>query len=120
MQDPKGENSNEELGTAKWLISIGRLDDAVKLLARVVEGNPQAGEAWFLLAAAFGAQKQFDDSVRRGERAVALSPQNVDAHFNLAQVYMHMRRYVCTERIGVVKHCPGLRFPRTQTRPWQS
>lgn len=85
---------DKRIADARRLISSGRLDDAVGLLSGLLEGNPRSGEAWFLLAAIFGVQRRFDDCIRCGQRAVALLPDDMDAHYNLAQAYLHRRECV--------------------------
>lgn len=89
VSDP---NPAFQIDEARRQIAAGRLDDAARLLEKLVEAHPRCGEAWLLLAAVFGTHRKLDDSIRCGERAVALLPDSADANFNLAQAYVHQRR----------------------------
>jgi len=63
------------------------------LFEDVSRRDPANARVWFMLSALHGQQGDFDAAIRCGRRAVEIDPQLADAHYNLAQAYMHLHRY---------------------------
>ncbi len=73
--------------SARDLVVAGRIDDAVTMLRSRLTANPQDAEAYHLLGRAYYSIQRWDDSIRNGERAVALQPNNSDYHLWLGRAY---------------------------------
>ena len=69
------------------LLSVGRLDDAVRTLSVRVQGNPGDAEAYHLLSRAYFHLRKWDEAVSYGERAVELNPNNSGYHMWLGRAY---------------------------------
>jgi predicted TPR repeat methyltransferase len=85
-------NSTALRKQAMSYIQSSRFPEAKALYAEICRSSPGDAEAWFMLCAINGHLGLFDEAIRCGREAVAISPQYVDAHYNLGQAYMHQRK----------------------------
>ncbi len=67
------------------LLDAGDLDEAVRQLNTVTQRDANNGMAWYLLSQAYARKGSFDDAITASRKAVALTPQNAEAHFWLAE-----------------------------------
>ena len=70
----------------------GRYNDAEKLAVFMTEAFPKHQFAWKVLGALFGATGKNSEAVDANQTAVALSPQDAEAHYNLGITLLHLRR----------------------------
>jgi Flp pilus assembly protein TadD len=63
-----------------------RLPEAVSHLRRVLEINPQNGDAHRNLAVALGLQGRIDEAVRHARSAVRIQPQSTAAREHLGRL----------------------------------
>lgn len=73
-------------------VQEGRLAEAKAIYQEICRADSRDAEAWFLLGAVNGQLGNFDETIACCQKAVALVPDYVDAHYNLAQAYMHQQR----------------------------
>jgi tetratricopeptide (TPR) repeat protein len=69
------------------LLSLGRVDDAVRALNIRVQSNPADAEAYHQLSRAYYHLKKWDEAVSYGEKAVQLNPNNSGYHMWLGRAY---------------------------------
>ena len=69
------------------LLLAGRVDDAVKVLTARVQANPNDAEANHLLSRAYYHLKNWDQSVKYGEKSVQLAPTRSDYYMWLGRAY---------------------------------
>ena len=72
---------------SEQLLKAGRVDDAITQLQQRISANKNDAEAFNLLSRAHYAMNNYDESIRAGERAVALAPSNADYHLWLGRAY---------------------------------
>ncbi len=65
-----------ELRRAESLIGVGRFDDAITALGRVVVVAPENAKAWCLMAQCFGALDRHQEMRQAADRAIAVAPQS--------------------------------------------
>lgn len=75
------------------LVQAGRLHEARRMLRAYCGANPAEAEAWFLLGAVEGQAGDIGEAIAACKNAIALQPDYVDAHYNLAQAYVHREEY---------------------------
>lgn len=73
-------------------IHEGRFADAKAIYQEICRADSHDAEAWFLLGAVNGQLGLFDEVIACCQKAVRLNPDYADAHYNLAQAYMHQQR----------------------------
>jgi UDP-N-acetylmuramate dehydrogenase len=79
----------------------GRISEAVALADRLVGRHPDAPEAWRLHAHIAMSREAFDDAIRAYRRALALRPDDLDLHVELAQAALAgNRRRAAIEAVG--------------------
>lgn len=66
--------------------------EARVLYARLCAQDTADAESWFMLGAINGTLGHFDEAADCCRRAIALRPDYADAHYNLAQAYMHLNK----------------------------
>lgn len=71
------------------LVQAGRLQEARQMLRAFCGANSAGAEAWFLLGAVEGQLGNIEGAIAACKNAIALQPDYVDAHYNLAQAYVH-------------------------------
>lgn len=76
----------------RMLLNERRFEEAKPFLREMCEKTPEDAQAWFLLGAVHGEQQAFDECARCSSKAVSIEPGNINAHYNLAQAYMHLGR----------------------------
>ena len=71
------------LAEAQRLLKAGRLKEAAGLCQQIVEQNPEATDAWRLLATIYIAQSRHDDAMQCYRRVLDQAPDSSEAHNNL-------------------------------------
>ena len=71
----------------------GRFGDAEKLAVFMTQEFPKHQFAWKVLGALFGATGRKYEAVDANQTAVALSPQDAQAHYNLAKTLQELGRF---------------------------
>ncbi len=84
--------SQQQLSNLLEYYQAGRLDDAEKLATSISQDFPKHQFAWKVLSAIFGATGRKSEAVDANLRAVALSPQDAEAHYNLGVTLQEMGR----------------------------
>ena len=77
---------------ARSLAQSGRLDEARALCAQLCRTAGRDPEPWFMLGALNGQVGLYEESIECCRQAIARHPDHVDAHYNLAQAYLHCHR----------------------------
>lgn len=77
---------------AKALAQSGHLDEARALCVQLCKTAGRDAEPWFLLGAIDGQLGHYDGAIESCLQAIAREPGHVDAHYNLAQAYLHRGR----------------------------
>jgi cytochrome c-type biogenesis protein CcmH/NrfG len=73
--------------TARELLTIGRVDEAIASLRTRLNANPNDAEAYHLLSRAYFSVQRWDDAISNGERATSMQPGNSDYHLWLGRAY---------------------------------
>jgi superkiller protein 3 len=71
--------------------------EAEKVLKIAVETDPDYARAWDNLAAAFGAQEKLEEALEAANRAVALKPNNAEAHFKIGLIHFARQDWEAAE-----------------------
>ena len=69
-----------------------RFQEARDLYTEISRIDKQDAEVWLMLGAVNGQLGLYDEAVSCCRKAAALRPDYVEAHYNLAQAYMHLFR----------------------------
>src|SRR5689334_20503601 len=69
------------------LLKNGRVDDALSVLNQRVSKSQDDAQAYHLLSRSYFALKNWDQSIKYGEKAVALDPNNSRYHLWLGRAY---------------------------------
>ena len=77
---------------ARSHIGEGRWHDALAVLTNLCGCDAAHAQDWFLLGALNGQLERYEEAIECCRRAIARRPDHVDAHYNLAQTYLHCRR----------------------------
>ena len=93
----KGETDNkvpsrELLNSLLEHYQSGRLSEAEKLAVSVTQEFPKHQFSWKVLGAVFGATGRMSKAIDANQTAVALSPQDADAHNNLGVTLEELER----------------------------
>ena len=88
LSRPKGKidtktPSQEQLDTLSGLYQTGRFADAEKLANSITEKFPTHQYSWNLLGAIFGQTSRYSEALVANQKALALSPKDARAHYNL-------------------------------------
>ena len=75
--------SQEQLSNLLEYYQNGQLDDAEKLAVSTTTEFPKNQFGWKILGAVLAATGRNSEAVNANQKAVALSPQDVEAHYNL-------------------------------------
>ena len=99
----------DTLSRVRVLLNARRFDEAKTLLQEICGKTPGNAQAWFLLGAVHGEQQQFDECARCSCKAISIEPCHVNAHYNLAQAYMHLGRPHDAVKAyrAVIEHSPN-------------
>jgi tetratricopeptide (TPR) repeat protein len=73
--------------SARDLLFAGRINEALEALNVRVQSNPQDAEAFHLLSRAYFQVQRWDESIRNGERAITLNPNESNYHLWLGRAY---------------------------------
>lgn len=79
----------EETGVqrASALINEGKADQAIVILQGELQKNPQAADTQVVLGMAYLQKSDFSQAAAAFERAAAIKPDLVPAHYHLAMLY---------------------------------
>jgi tetratricopeptide (TPR) repeat protein len=70
-----------------------------------VELDKSNAEAWAHISVAYGKGTQYEESIKAGEKAVALNPDSAIAHYNLAMAYYFTRQFdLALQHLETAKH----------------
>jgi tetratricopeptide (TPR) repeat protein len=92
-QNLKANNpSQKQLGTLLEHYQNGRLSDAEKLATSISHEFPRHNFSWKILGAVFKATGRNSEAVNANQTAVALSPQDAEAHYNFGNTLKELGR----------------------------
>ena len=89
--------SQEQLSNLLEYYQNGRVDDAEKLAVSVTQEFPQHPFGWKVLGAVLGQTGRKSEAVDANQTAVALFPQDAEAHYNLGNTLQELERLVESE-----------------------
>lgn len=69
------------------LLSLGRVDDAIKALDLQLKNSPRDAPALNLLSRSYFAMQKWDPAIEAGEKAVSIAPNNSEYHMWLGRAY---------------------------------
>jgi tetratricopeptide (TPR) repeat protein len=69
------------------LLSLGRVDDAIKALDLQLKNSPRDAQAFNLLSRSYFAMQKWDRAIAAGEKAVSIAPDNSEYHMWLGRAY---------------------------------
>jgi superkiller protein 3 len=75
------------------LMDMGRVDEAIALLLRVIKSDPNNGAAYGNLGAAYYKKGQLDKAIEAFKKAVELDPKDEVARQNLGNAYTDAKKY---------------------------
>ena len=84
--------SRQQLSNLLEHFKAGRLDDAEKLATSISQDFPKHQFAWKVLGVVLGAIGRKYEAVEASQTAVALSPQDAEAHYNLGVTLQELGR----------------------------
>ncbi len=84
--------SQEQLSNLLEYYQNGQLDDAEKLAVSTTTEFPKNQFGWKILGAVLAATGRNSEAVNANQKAVALSPQDVEAHYNLGITLIELGR----------------------------
>jgi tetratricopeptide (TPR) repeat protein len=79
--------SNTPVVGVNELLSLGRVDDAIKALDLRLKNSPRDAQAFNLLSRSYFAMQKWDPAVEAGEKAVSIAPNNSEYHMWLGRAY---------------------------------
>jgi tetratricopeptide (TPR) repeat protein len=81
------DRSLQDRKAAERSLLVGRLDDSIAALQRLIAANPNDGASYLLLCRAFYAEEQTDRAVEACQRAARLKAQDSEAQDWLGRAY---------------------------------
>ena len=72
---------------ARQMLAGGNVDDVIRELSSKTHASPNDAEAYHLLNRAYFVLEKWDQAIKAGEKAVALSPNTSDYHMWLGRAY---------------------------------
>ena len=69
------------------LLSLGRVDDAIRALGLQLKNSPRDAQAFNLLSRSYFAMQKWDRAIEAGEKAVSIAPNNSEYHMWLGRAY---------------------------------
>ncbi len=82
--------SHQQIISLSELYQSGRLDDAEKLAVSLTQEYHQHPFGWKALGAIFKAKGRRSEAVDANQTAIALSPQDFEAHYNLGNIHKEL------------------------------
>ncbi len=76
---------------ARALVGLGRYDEGISLIDKLIDREPYSGNYWNALATAQFLAERYDESIKSCEYALAIDPNDVDGLFTKAN---------CLNRLG--------------------
>jgi predicted O-linked N-acetylglucosamine transferase (SPINDLY family) len=90
------------------MLAAGHLQKAEKLAQNLTERYPLYGFGWKILGAILKATKRFDEALEPLQKAAALLPDDVEAHYNLGLLFLDLTRneeaFACFRRVSQFNH----------------
>jgi tetratricopeptide (TPR) repeat protein len=87
----------EEINTLLNFYQTGQHEVAEKLALEMTQKYPQYSFGWKVLGAIFNASGKLHDALKAKQKAVALEPNDTEAHFNLGNTLKELGRLVDAE-----------------------
>ena len=84
--------SQQQLSSLLEHFQNGQFNDAEKLAISITNEFPKHQFAWKVLGAVLGATGRKSEAVDANQTAVALSPQDAEAHYNLGNTLKELGR----------------------------
>lgn len=88
-----GTPSQQEINTLMVLFNEGRLAEIITLAQRMTESFPMSGVGWKVLGVAFNQMGRGADALVPMKKAIALSPGDVEVHYNLGVIFQGLGRF---------------------------
>ena len=89
---PEGDQTTEAvLFRAKVLSSLGRSSEALEILRRLVEKEPDSYEGWIEIGLLHHRNKNLEDSVKAFEKAAEISPDTPELWFRIALIQIERK-----------------------------
>lgn len=85
---------------ATFDFTMGDHEEALAKLNRLVDGHPEAFEAWHALAEINFNLRRFDDALRAAEAALTLRPDDLFINTTLSRVWMEKGDKPMAEKFG--------------------
>lgn len=73
------------------LYKLGKLDQSLEMLRKVIELNPDHAEAHFGMGSIYFRQNMFDDAVKEFTKVTRIKPEYVEAYQRLWLAYKKIR-----------------------------
>lgn len=83
----RDEDANKTYLDAYNMYKLGKLDQSLELLRKVIEINPDHAEAHFGMGSIYFRQNMFDDAVREFTKVTKIKPEYVEAYQRLWLAY---------------------------------
>ncbi|MEO6911256.1 MAG: tetratricopeptide repeat protein, partial [Edaphobacter sp.] len=93
-------NLDSERGLASALLADGKLDDALKILQKIVTAEPQDAQSQIRISEIERRQGHYDQALATLEKAKPLAPSSLELSYNEALIYDSLGRY--DEATGVL------------------
>ncbi len=75
------------------MILSGKTDQALVLSGEILKIHPKSAIAWMIRSSAMQHKGEMQQSLTAAQRAVALAPDNPDAHFNLGIIWFSTKQF---------------------------
>lgn len=82
------------LNNALALVNQGKIDQAIAVLHKEIEKNPQGPESYLLLGVAYLEKNEYVSAKNYLEKALTLNPDSIPAHYTLAMLYEKEKSYL--------------------------
>jgi len=104
MPSPNAEDLVEE---ATFEFTLGNHAGALELLDRALAAEPESFAGWLAKAEVHFDQRNLDEALAAGERALALRPDDVHANTSLSRIWMERGNKEQAEHFGAQARIKG-------------
>ncbi len=91
LNDKKREQ--ELLLQGKALQESGKLNDSLKVLNEVIEGNPECSEAFYILGNIFHQNGEIGKAIKAFSKVLEINPKHTDSAISLSVLYNDIGKY---------------------------